>query len=465
MKFLRAEGKKVVDTDGREVRLRGVAVGGWLNMENFITGYPGCESRLRSALLEELGEERYRTWMTSFVEAFFSEEDIRFLRGLGATVVRVPFNYRLFEDDDRPGVYKDEGFVHLDRIVRTAETHGMYVILDLHAAPGWQNEGWHADNPTGVSLFWQHRDFQARARDLWAHIADHYRDTAAVAGYDLLNEPNAPSVSVLNRLYKELAGAIRRVDRRHILFLEGNDWSRRFDGLDEALDENVVWSSHNYTVVTHKARRYPGPVEGVYGDRAWLRRDLEETNRWMLERDLPNWVGEFGALYDGDVLEPTPSDQARLAALKDQIELFDEFGFHWTLWTYKDVGPQGLVVPGADSEYLRRLRPMLRLKQELGLDKWTTRDLGWPGAAIRHLVDQIGSRLWDFSLDLAGLKEYLVERVVYGDLANAVVPLYAMLFADMSPEEIAVMQREAFELKNGRRREGLIEVLSASWKS
>ncbi|MFO7171805.1 MAG: glycoside hydrolase family 5 protein [Bacillota bacterium] len=464
MEFLRTQGKYIVNESGQKVFLRGVCFGGWLNMENFISGYPGAESTLRQAIRAELGEERYQAFFQSFLDTFITEDDFRFLKELGATVVRVPFNYRHFEDDQRPGEYKDEGFVYLDRVVGWAKKYGIYVILDLHAAPGWQNQGWHSDNPYGVALLWEHRQFQERGRDLWVHIARHYRDEPAVAGYNLLNEPNAPSMADLNRLYREWVQAIRAVDDRHILFLEGNDYSRVFDGLDEPWDDNLVYSSHNYTLPTHRARTYPGQVAGVYADRAYMERVFLETNRWILERQLPSWVGEFGALFDGPVHEPTGADLARLRALRDQLAIFNEYEQHWTIWTYKDVGVQGLRVCRADSEYMRRIRPILEAKGRLGLDAWTSRDGGRLMVQMRAILEMMVAELGDFSLDTGALAKALGERAVYGLLACALAPLYAALFQDMSAGEVAAMHREAFLFPNTEERSYLVEVLRDALK-
>ncbi|MCL6572044.1 MAG: glycoside hydrolase family 5 protein [Bacillus sp. (in: Bacteria)] len=235
---------------------------------------------------------------------------------IGINVVRIPFNYRHFESDMKPGKYLSSGFLYLDRAIEWAKKYGIYIILDLHAAPGWQNQGWHSDNPYGFSLLWVNRHFQERVKNLWTYIANYYKNEPKVAGYNLLNEPNAPNIEILNRLYREWVEAIRTVDRKHIIFLEGNRYSQVFDGLDEPFDDNIVYSSHNYTIVTHNARRYPGEVGNIYADPNWMEKIFLERNSWILNRNLPGWVGEFGALFDGLVNAPSNADHARLNALR-----------------------------------------------------------------------------------------------------------------------------------------------------
>ncbi len=464
MSFLHVDGRYIKDEEGKKVFLRGVSFGGWLNMDNFITGYPGSESVVRREVREELGEERARVFFDSLLDSFVSEDDFRFLSEIGATAVRIPFNYRHFEDDLRPGEYDDAGFTYLDRAIGWAKRWGIYIILDLHAAQGWQNEGWHSDNSENITLLWTTRDYRERVKKLWAYIARHYRDEPQVAAYDLLNEPEAPSMQVLNEVHREIVEAIRAVDSRHIIFLEGNNYSKEFEGFEQPFDRNLAYSSHNYTPATHTGRRYPGPVGGVDIDRAWMERNVQERDGWIFDQDRPAWSGEFGALYDGSASKPTNADLGRLAALEDQLAIFNEHEMHWTIWTYKDVGVQGLVVPKLGSSYLERIAPITALKAELGLDSWTAREQGLLRVEAANVMRLVGHRvaalLGDYSADFnaAGYRK-IGRNGICSVTSNFVAPLYAARFADMSADEIRSMHREAFLFSNCERREYLIQAL------
>ena len=464
MQFLQVSGKYIVNERREKVFLRGVCFGGWLNMENFIIGYPGTESNVRRAVRDVLGEERYQAFFESLLESFITEGDFKFLKEKGATVVRVPFNYRHFEDDMNPGVYDKKGFRFLDRAIEFAKKHGIYVILDLHAAPGWQNQGWHSDNPHAISLMWTQRHYQERVTGLWRYIADHYKNEPAVAGYNLLNEPNAPNFDILNRLYREWVGAIRDVDKRHLIFLEGNTYSQKLDGLDDPFDDNLVYSCHNYSLPTHRATVYPGTVFGIYADAKHLEEAFLQRAQWMLDKGVPGWVGEFGALYDNGAANPSPSDLARLKALEDQLQIFNKYDQHWTIWTYKDVDVQGLAVPKADSEYMCRIRPILEMKKNLGLDGWTTGSTGTLTTKISQVVDLMMVMLKDSSLDAMGLKRSLGQEAVYGTIASFLAPLYALRFRDMSVDEIRQMHEEAFVFENCQQRDYLVDALEKAFK-
>ena len=140
---LTVRGSRLVDGAGVPVILKGFGLGGWMNMENFITGYPANEEAQREAVLAVLGRERYELFFDRFLEHFFTEDDASFISSLGLNLLRLPVNYRHFEDDARPFEVKEEGFRHLDRVVELCAAHGIYTIIDLHALPGYQNQHWH----------------------------------------------------------------------------------------------------------------------------------------------------------------------------------------------------------------------------------------------------------------------------------------------------------------------------------
>ena len=103
-RMLRVSGSRLVDQAGNVVQLAGVGLGGWMNMENFITGYPSTESLQRAALRDVLGEVGYQRFFDRFLSDFFADADAAFMASIGMNALRVPFSYRHFEDDDKPRV-------------------------------------------------------------------------------------------------------------------------------------------------------------------------------------------------------------------------------------------------------------------------------------------------------------------------------------------------------------------------
>jgi endoglucanase len=180
MEFLRVSGRHIVNAKGKQVRLRGTCPGGWMNMEDFINGYPGAEHTLRAQMAEVLGPARAQFFFERMLDYFFNEDDVIFLRKTGASVVRIPLNYRHFEDDAAPFKYTEAGFARLDKVLSHCERHGLYVILDLHSAQGWQNVHWHSDNAARISLFWEVAFYQDRFVALWKEFARRYKNRAVL---------------------------------------------------------------------------------------------------------------------------------------------------------------------------------------------------------------------------------------------------------------------------------------------
>jgi hypothetical protein len=71
--YLRVNGASIVDDSDTAVRLQGPCLGGWMNMENFITGYPASETLQRRALLKAMGPETYEAFFDQFLTDFFTE--------------------------------------------------------------------------------------------------------------------------------------------------------------------------------------------------------------------------------------------------------------------------------------------------------------------------------------------------------------------------------------------------------
>jgi hypothetical protein len=158
--ILKVKDTNVVDENGKRVILRGAGLGGWLNMENFITGYPGHESQHRAAMLQVLGQEKYDFFFDRWLEAFFTEGDAKYFASLGLNCIRIPFNYRHFEDDMNPRVLKEEGFKHLDRAIELVSDSVpiIEIILTYDSAlskafiPSWICTRYQVDRTRGGTL-------------------------------------------------------------------------------------------------------------------------------------------------------------------------------------------------------------------------------------------------------------------------------------------------------------------------
>lgn len=453
--FLHVEGAKIFNGRGEVVLLRGFNLGGWMNMENFMIGYPGHEAGMRAAIEVVLGAKRARFFFDRFLHYFIMKDDLQYLKGLGCNVIRVPLNYRHFECDHQPFEYNPEGFLPLDAMIQWASEIGLYIILDLHAVQGWQSRSWHCDNPSRTTMFWGQKCFEDRAVALWEALAQRYREEVFVAGYNVMNEPEADDPYWLNHYYRRVTEAIRQIDPHHIIFLEGNHYSQRFDELDPPFDENLVYSSHLYVDPGLDLQGYPGEVRGIHFNRDRIEQIYVERTAFMRRHGAPHWFGEFGCIYSDPALE-----EPRLRVMADLLDIAESYGDHWTIWSYKDIGMMGLVVLDPMSEWMRRTQPVREIKSALRCDSWIERHTSEIDSHIEHMADLARSVAENHLEDLPGLEENLHFCICDGLLSQMLQPAFAEQFRGMSEQEIDEMM-QSFAFGNCKKRQGLAQLIRA----
>jgi hypothetical protein len=291
---------------------------------------------------------------------------------------------------------------------------------------------------------------------LWEAIASRYVEMPEVAAFNIMNEPSDVTGEHIGPLYDRIHDAIRAIDPNHIIIFDGNRGGVQFDVFDTVWP-NSVWSVHDYSDAGFAdAGPYPGVSRGVLIDRGSLEQTFLERTRFMRENDVPAWVGEFGPYYTGapDV------DQARYQLLRDQLEIYDRYGVGWSLWSYKDIGLQGLVSAAADSSYVRRIQTVIAKKTKLGVDEWGTTD-----AHVRGVIAPIEALLdaeVPVGLERRGERTWLINRLVRHELfAESLVEEFGACFQGLGreePEELA----DSFRLDRCVPRSELLSILAAT---
>ncbi len=219
--------KSIVDEKGREVILRSIGIGGWLMMEGYMLGGRNiAEHEFKATLKKLYGKARTDRFTIKFRESFFNEKDVERIAKLGFNCARLPINYRM--------LLEKNGFKLLNKVVGWFKKYDVYLILDLHAAPGSQNYDWHSDSD-GVAHLWDSNKYIKQTVDLWSSISKRYRNEDIIAGYDILNEPVTKKVNKVNELYSKIIRTIRANGDRHILFIEPNMWAADFTGMKSPL--------------------------------------------------------------------------------------------------------------------------------------------------------------------------------------------------------------------------------------
>jgi hypothetical protein len=180
--------------------------------------------------------------------------------------------------------------------VELAEQAGVYVILDLHGAPGCQS----VDMPSGrvgQNKLWTDARAQRKTIFLWRELAKRYGNRPAVVAYDLINEPfGDPAEDIrpeLVKLVDRTYAAIREVDQETLILAPA---SRR--GIACYGDPRQRgWVNTGFT-----DHYYPGlfgqgePTLAAHSD---LLQYVVPVQRDLLAQyEAPFLVGEFNVVFD-----------------------------------------------------------------------------------------------------------------------------------------------------------------------
>ena len=166
------------------------------------------------------------------------------------------------EEEPVPGenTWLEKGFALTDSLVKWCAANSMYVILDLHAAPGGQGrDAAISDYDDSKPSLWESDANKTKTIALWRKLAERYKNEKWIGGYDLINETNwnftagahqngcgETTNAPLKKLFTDITAAIREVDPNHLIFIEGNCWANNHNGLFPAWDNNMAISFHKY---------------------------------------------------------------------------------------------------------------------------------------------------------------------------------------------------------------------------
>jgi hypothetical protein len=321
--FLRAVDGHLVDGLGQRRLLRGVGLGSWLLAEGYMWRFgnqgPQSPREIEQFVTGLVGDEQARRFWTGYRDNFITEADIEQIAAEGMDHVRLPINARLVIEDS--GVLLESGLLYIDSLIEWCRRHHLWVILDLHGAPGGQTGTNIDDSPNGEPDLFAHAHFQDLTVVLWEALAKRYQDEPVVAGYDLLNEPlpgewQARYSTELVLLYKRITAAIRAHDVNHLIIYEGTHWATNWSIFEESWDENSMLQFHKY---------WSTP------DRASIEQFLAVGQRL----GLPIYAGEVG--------------ENNLEWLQLVFQLFEDCDISWNLWTWKKVdsftSPCSVIAP------------------------------------------------------------------------------------------------------------------------
>ena len=319
--FLTAKGTDIVNKKGEKVVLKGVNLGAWLIWEDWINNYEEVSDCYEAyeTLVERFGEEKAYALIHEYENNFITEYDLDHIKELGFNCVRVPFWFRNFYYDDGGRKILDENgewdFSRLDWIVGECSERGIYVVLDMHGAVGYQSDAPHSGKTKSVGLYdktEQGEQYRRYTNELWTAIAARFRGNPAVAMYDLLNEPmcDCDCTEIRRRINNEyiydiLYKTVRAVDEDHLITVE------------------CIWTP---LAVPHAFTK--GWKNMVYQVHFYQNSDFIFNLFVYLTRiyfaDVPMLMGEFYPLGT--------------TTWANCLRTLNNCNFSWLLWTYKATG-------------------------------------------------------------------------------------------------------------------------------
>ena len=313
-KFIHVDGPDLVQPNGERLFIQGTNLGNWLNPEGYMFGLKKTNSAWMIDLMlkEMVGPDATADFWHAFRTNYITKADIDFIAAQGANTVRLPFNYKLFTDEDYMGeTGQKQPFLLMDRVVAWCKANGLYLILDMHDCPGSQT-GDNIDDGYGYPWLFESERSQQLFCDIWVEIARHYRDESTILGYELMNEPiahyfeNKDSLyTLLQPLYKRAVKAIRTVDQNHVILLGGAHWNSFFFMFDDWMfDKNIMFTCH----------RYGGPA---------TKEAIKEYIDFRDKTQLPMYMGEIG--------HNTMEWQAQF------VEVMKQNNIGYTFWPYKKI--------------------------------------------------------------------------------------------------------------------------------
>ena len=305
-------------TDQGPILLKGVNLGGWLVEEPWMTpwnatppagsGEPKTDNHtaLWGEVEKRLGRDAMLRVRDAWRDNWITEDDMREIKAAGFNHVRIPFLVSIL---DEPG-----GLTRLHHSVQMAADAGLYVVLDMHGAPGGQSDEQHNGLGKSNRLWFEPKDIAAM-EESWARLAKEFKGPD-VAMFDLMNEPmGAPNPAMLNIVYDRVVRAIRKVDSDKVLLIEDG-----YKGFDTTPHPNVPgWTNICFSLHFYdfNAKTTAEHVQG-------LEKDIPKLKELQGYRDAPMYIGEFN-------LEP----HAGAAVTHDYVTDLAKAGWSWCIWTWK----------------------------------------------------------------------------------------------------------------------------------
>lgn len=241
--------------------IRGVNVGGWLNIEPFIT--PSYFENFGSrdgvvdewTLMTKLGPAKARSTLEQHYSTFITKNTFKEIRDAGMDHVRFPFGYWMVQTYDDDPYLPQVSWRYLLRGIEYCRQNGLRVNLDLHGAPGSQN-GWNHSGRQGSIRWLNGTDGEKngqRTLDIHHQLSVFFaqpRYANLVTMYGLVNEPRNVELDteVVVSWTEKAVSQIRKDGIKGVIvfgdgFMGLDNWQGKLQNID-----NLLLDVHQYVV-------------------------------------------------------------------------------------------------------------------------------------------------------------------------------------------------------------------------
>jgi hypothetical protein len=320
-RYVRRVGSTIHDIHDNPFLLKGVGIGGWLLLEGYmVQSYNEIDRprRFHQHIAHIVGTELTDYFFEKWYRLFFTKDDITRIKACGFNSIRIPIDYQFLYTPSTTTIELEsikDHFDILNNIIQECAKHEIYIILDMHAAPGGQT-GTNIDNSLDnqPELF-TNPLYANQLCYVWKDLAFRYKDEPYIAAYDLLNEPLPEWFSQYNNqlmpLYERVIKQIRQVDSNHMITIEGLHWSTDWSCFTHIPDDNILLQFHKY----------------------WSNPDQESIQPYLDIRDkfnVPIFMGEGG--------------ENNLLWYASVFTMYEQLDISYNFWTYKKMANHNSIV-------------------------------------------------------------------------------------------------------------------------
>ncbi len=342
--YLHTDGKQILNGQDEEIILHGMAIGNWMLHEGYLMNtkeVAATHHEFRKKLIETIGATKTDSFYNAWFNYHFTKTDVDSMKAWRFNSIRAVLHYKWFTPpiEEEPITdeitWIDKGFDMIDSLLEWCSDNEMYLILDMHGAPGGQGKDASISDydPSKPSL-WESDANKAKLIALWKKLAEKYKEEPWIGAYEMINETNWDFENSGNEngcncnqnlplieLYKNIIDTIRKVDQNHIVIIGGNCWGNNYNGMNSlaSYDDNLIYSFHKYWNYNNQS-------------------SIQEILNLRDNLNVPIWLGEGGENSN--------------TWFTNVIKLCEQNKIGWAFWPIKKNGTCNILSVETNEDYM-----------------------------------------------------------------------------------------------------------------